>query len=32
MPAALRLQLTDDERAEVARHVETTRDAETRLR
>jgi transposase len=32
MPAALRLHLTDDERAEVARRFETTRDAETRLR
>jgi transposase len=32
MPAALRLHLTDDERAEVARCFETTRDAETRLR
>ena len=32
MPAALRLHLTDDERAAVARRVETTRDAETRLR
>ena len=32
MPAALRVPLTDDERAEVARRFETTRDAETRLR
>jgi transposase len=32
MPAALRLQLTDDERADVAHCFETTRDAETRLR
>ena len=32
MPAALRLHLTDDERAEVAQRFETTRDAETRLR
>jgi transposase len=32
MPAALRLHLTDDERAEVARRFETTREAETRLR
>ena len=32
MPAALRLHLTDDERAEVAQCFETTREAETRLR
>jgi transposase len=32
MPAALRLQLTDEERADVARGFETTRAAETRLR
>jgi transposase len=32
MPAALRLHLTDDERAELARRFETTREAETRLR
>jgi len=32
MPAALRLHLTDDARAEVAQCFETTRDAETRLR
>ena len=32
MPAALRLHLTDDERAEVAQCFETTPDAETRLR
>jgi len=32
MPAALRLQLTDDERADVAHCFEITRDAETRLR
>ena len=32
MPAALRLHLTDNERAAVARRFETTRDAETRLR
>jgi transposase len=32
MPAALRPQLTDDERAEVAQCFESTRDAETRLR
>ena len=32
MPAALRLHLTDDERADVAQHFEITRDAETRLR
>ena len=32
MPAALRLHLTDDARAEVAQCFETTPDAETRLR
>src|SRR5919199_119973 len=32
MPAALRLHLTDAERAEGARRFETTHDAETRLR
>jgi transposase len=32
MPAALRLHLTEDERADVAHCFETTRDAETRLR
>jgi transposase len=32
MPAALRLHLTDDERADVAHCFETTRDAEARLR
>jgi transposase len=32
MPAALRLHLTDAERAEVAQCFETTREAETRLR
>ena len=32
MPAALRLHLTDAERAEVARRFETTHDAATRLR
>jgi transposase len=32
MPAALRLHLTDDERAAVAQCFETTPDAETRLR
>ena len=32
MPAALRLHLTDDERAEVAQCFETTPDAETRRR
>ena len=32
MPAALRLQVTDDERTDLERHFEQTRDAETRLR
>src|SRR6266700_3116543 len=32
MPAALCVQLSDDQRAAVERHFETTRDAETRLR
>src|SRR5919199_6812077 len=32
MPAALRLHLTNDEHAAVARRFEATREAETRLR
>ena len=32
MPAALCVQLTDDQRVAVERHFETTRDAEPRLR
>jgi transposase len=32
MPAALRLQVTDDERTDLEWHFEQTRDAETRLR
>jgi transposase len=32
MPTALRLQLTDEERTDLERHFEQTRDAETRLR
>jgi transposase len=32
MPAALRVQLPEEERAEVERRYETARDAETRTR
>jgi transposase len=32
MPAALRVQLAEEERAELERHYETARDAETRTR
>jgi len=32
MPATIRIELTEDERADLEQHFETTRDAETRLR